>query len=209
MTEKHNSKLSILRLSGVVAMVALLSACAHPMLPERWASTGDAYPNDTSMVPPKNVPDSYETAIFTAPYEDVYRAALVSASQAQFNVTYDDKRKGHIFAKRLMQSVPTISMNNMAGGYADRRYFYAVKVIELGARKSRVTIMAKAQGQCQAVHGLANVVTLGIGEALAETVDNCAAYSSVHWAQGFDSSETEMSQYITFVRNNLIAAGVL
>ncbi len=193
----------------VVCSVCLsfVSGCAAPLLPDKWGSTGEAFPDAESMKPPKDLRDAYETALFMAPYEDVYRAALVSVSQVQFNVTYESRSKGYIFAKRFVASAPTVVMETM-GGYAERRYYYAIEVTELAAKKTRVKIMAKTQGQCQGIHGLLNAMSLGINEVATDSKELCRQYSSIHWAAGFDNTSQELNQYITFVRNNLIAAGV-
>ena len=186
----------------------MLGGCAKPILPDRFASTFEAYPDANSLKPPKDKTDVYETALIMAAYADVYRAALISATQLQLNVTQDDETKGNIFAVKIVQSAPTVSKSDGIGGYNQRRYHYAIVIKELAAKKTRVTIMAKAQGACQAVHGFTHFLTAGISLMIEDDEDRCNKYSTVHWADGFDNTKAELSQYITFVRNNLISAGL-
>lgn len=189
-------------------LLGMIGGCATESLPKHFASTGQAYPDAASMVPPSD-PDTFERSVFPAPYEDVYRAALVSASQVQLNVTFDDKSTGNIFAKRVVQRAPSPSNAGGLGGQAERRYFFAIVVKELGPKKTQVTIMAKAQGRCEPISAWVNVATAGIAAPSRSTAnEECLRYSKVHWASGKENQEEQMGQFMTFVRNNLIAAGV-
>lgn len=197
------------RLIPALMALLILTGCASTKLPEKWASTSDAYPDEASLQPPEGLEDAYESAIFPAPYEDVYRAALISASQANLNVTHEDKSAGRIFAKRVLDYAPSVFTT---GGHAERRYFYAVVLDELGPKSVKVTIMAKAQGACEmGAPPLVDIATLGTTAAMdagMNVKELCLYYSQPHWATDFDHSAKELNDFMVLVRNNLIAAGL-
>ncbi len=182
---------------GVVLSLAFLTGGCATTLPEHWSNAKEAYPGTQAMVPPADKPGAFEGATFSTAFEDTYRAASVSASQAMFDVTDEDKSAGYILAEQVPQGKPGL------------HYYYAIKIDELGAKKSRVTIMSKVQIQCVTFNAATDIATLGLLPAVqhgtGETDEKCRENSEVHW--GGDAGQ--IKQFMSFVRNNLIAAGVL
>jgi hypothetical protein len=119
-------------------------------------------------------------------------------------VEVEDKTKGVIFATRTIQAtpypiVPTCQYSQSLNGVPQQRnYYYAIVLKEQGAKSTEVTVLALAQGRC-------------ITGACARFLDGeeCMKYSSVHWAMSLESSMTELNQVLIFIRNNLIAAGLM
>lgn len=194
---KRTSHLARPRLSyAILSLWVLLAGCATTTLPERWSTAKDAFPSKADMIPPADKTGVFEVTSFTAPYEDVYRAASVSASQAMLDVTAESKDDGYILAEQIPQGKPGI------------HYYYAITVDELGPKQSRVTIMSKMQAQCVILGSGYSIATLGIlpaaQHATGETDEACRENSQVHWG----GDPTQFKQFMSFVRNNLIAAGV-
>lgn len=183
-------------LSAVLIATIVTGGCST-MLPEHWSNAKEAFPGTQAMVPPADKPGAFEQATFSTTFEDTYRAASVSASQAMLDVTDEDKSAGYILAEQIPQGKPGV------------HYYYAIKIDELGAKKSRVTIMSKAQFQCEVFGAGMDIATLGLmpaaQHATGETNDKCRENSEVHWS----GDPGQIKQFMSFVRNNLIAAGVL
>lgn len=190
------------RIVLITMALGIYSGCAanvwHPV---RFSTTEEAFASlkPADQIPP---PDSVKKGVFRAPFEDVWRAASISASQAQLNVEIENKAKGVIFATRTIQAapfptVPTCQFSQPYNGVPQQRnYYYAIVLKEQEAKSTEVTVLALAQGRC-------------ITGACAGFVDGeeCRKYSSIHWATGLENSMTELNQVLIFIRNNLIAAG--
>ncbi|CAN5255699.1 hypothetical protein BH09PSE6_BH09PSE6_12590 [soil metagenome] len=152
-------------------------------------------------------PEAMKTAVYEASFEDVFRVANVSASQAQLNVEDVQKKAGQIFATRSVMI--TFQQDSTAA-----RYFYLISVKEMAAKRTQVRIAAKVQGKCERLgagfRAFTGVFTLGVSEiALAPMASQCKDLSSPNWALDRLSAETEMAQFQTFMRNSLIAAGLM
>jgi hypothetical protein len=180
-----------------------LEGCGGGMwLPQRFGTVGEAYLSRDYLQSIEHIPsESYQKSMFNAPYEDVYRAVSVSASQAQLNIKKENKAEGLIFAEQALKiNPPTDLLNCPANNFANNKpalwyYYYAIVIKEKGPKSTEVTAMAKAQGRCHTGGCWGN--------------DNCPHYSAIHWASGPDSAMTNLSQLMIFIRNNLIAAGLL
>jgi hypothetical protein len=157
------------------------------------AYSAKEYLQNTDQIPR----DSFKKAAFKVPYEDVFRAASVSASQAQFSIEEERKADGVILAMRTIQERPPQDIPIAPGNQRphQRNYYYAIVVKEKGPKSTEVVIMAKAQGKC-------------LVDPLSATAA-CKAYAVPHWAAGHDDATPDLNQYMIFLRNNLIAAGLL
>lgn len=179
------------------------------IVPEHYDTMNQAYlPNEipsSSSAPPESIKKS----TFEAPFEDVFRAVTVSASQAQFNIESSDKSKGMILAERI---APTgrVGDNNVT----QTKFFHAIAVKEVGSKVTEVTILSKAQTRCgyqsAGTHVGLTILTFGIWLLFIPpmvALDNqCKDAAKLHW----DTMSLErLTQFMTFIRNNLIAAGVL
>lgn len=199
------------RACGLLLLCAGLIGCSvGRVVPERFMTVDQAFDPTSGFTPPAEYPDAMKKSIFNVPYEDVYRAVEVSMSQAQFNVESENKAKGVILATRTVEMPIRIDYGDMS---TPRRhtFFYAASVKELGPRKTEVTIAGKVQGQC-GVGGKAafTLMTLGVvAGSVHAWEDNCFKLSGGMWAGGPYHQDKEFGQFMTFVRNNLIMAGVL
>jgi hypothetical protein len=149
-------------------------------------------PSHTSDGPP---PGWIRKVVLDASYEEVFRAASIAATQAQWDVEKQDKQAGIVLARRLVKSEPVAV--SWGSEYAPHAHFYRISVTELAAKQTEVAIVAKVQALCVVQHGL-----FGIGAG--KDNENCRKLSAGKW-EGADSPE--VSQFIVLLRNNLIAAG--
>jgi hypothetical protein len=145
--------------------------------------------------------ESRKTSVFQAPYADVFRAVVVGASQNQINIESENKSQGYVLGTRAIQIVPPVPRCPNSEPYNGRalplRYYYAIVVKERAAKRTEVTVAIKAQGTCWFGHCF-------------ESVDRpCKTYSVPHWATANENPDESMTQLMTFIRNNLIAAGAL
>jgi hypothetical protein len=147
-------------------------------------------------------PASKKVAVFNAPYEDVYRAVVVSTSQSQIFVEKESRSDGVVMGTRVVQARPLVPIcaysREKNGVPLPRKYFYAVYVKELAAKSTQVTAAVKVQGSCWT------------GEC-AQRADfaECKAYSTPHWAQPVEDADEGLTRLLTFIRNNLLAAGAI
>jgi hypothetical protein len=183
-----------------------LAGCGHVWIPTRFGTMEEAYSLGDPLRSTEGVPsESMQKVVFNAPYEDVFRAADVSASQTQWLIQKESKAEGIILAIRVLQIPPppdTADCPNAAGANrrpTQRNYYYAVVIKEKGPKSTEITAVAKVQGRCE--HKSCFL------EPTANAV--CERYASLHWATGHDSAMSELTQFMTFIRNNLIAAGLL
>jgi hypothetical protein len=165
-------------------------------LPERFVRPDEAYSAKEYFQNTDQLPyESFKKAVFEVPYEDVFRAASLSASQAQFNIEEERKADGLILATRTVQERPPRDAAPGNQRPHQRNYYYAIVVKEKGPKSTEVVIMAKAQGKC-------------LADPLGSPAQ-CRAYAIPHWAAGHDNPTQDLGQFMTFLRNNLIAAGLL
>ena len=202
-----------MRIISLIVLACFLMSCTVTV-PKRFATLEEVYPPNASLTPPPDAPlDSFKKGTFEAPYEDVFRAVSVSASQAQFNVESTDKARGLILATRVMM------VRNLGESRTSepRQYSYAIMVKENGPKSSEVMVLAKVQQSCTRMSFLSGMSgILGFGVLLIATLPiylldktTCDKAATVQWATGEFTTLQEMTQIMTFTRNNLIAAGTL
>ena len=199
----------------LVAVVTLVCACAPIKLPKRFATVTEVFPEPPVKSVPADVPpDSVKKGIFGAAFDDVFQAVKVGATQAQFNIEHIDGDKGVILATR------TLRIRNVGGhkNEATRVFSYAILTRELGPESTEVVVLAKLQDSCirssAGTWAGVSCLTLGIAAptaciAIPLEKKQCEEASTVRWAADSENSLQEMSQLLTFTRNNLIAAGVI
>lgn len=201
----------ISRACGLFFLCAALIGCSMGrIVPERFMTVDQAFDPAGGYTPPAENPDAMKKSIFNVPFEDVYRAVEVSMSQAQFNVESENKAGGVILATRTVEMPIGIYYSDMSTPYR-HTFFYAASVKELGPRKTEVTIAAKVQGQCGVGNKAAiTLMTMGVTAGSVGTwEENCFKLAGGMWVAGKYHQDKEFGQFLTFVRNNLIAAGVL
>ncbi len=174
----------------------------------------EAFPDPVQVASGADIPtEAAKTMVYEVAFEDVFRLASLSASQAQLNVEDVQKRDGFIFATRSAMLMPPVGNQ----GTTPHRFFYVISIKELAARRTQVRIAAKVQGKCERLTGGARaifaVTSFGITEAMLAGLGNpqaeCDALNSPNWALDKRSAEPEMAQFMVFLRNNLLAARLL
>lgn len=189
-------------LVGIVLTVGCTgSSILHPQ--GGMASVGVAYPvEEIEGLGEKAPPQSRKAAVFAASYEEVYRAVVVSASQTQINIERENKSKGLVLGSRVVEAlppVPTCPGSQRVNGISQpRKYFYAIVIKEKGVRSTEVLASVKVQGACWTGHCFEYI-----------DMEACSQYARLHWANLVENPEKELTQLMTFIRNNLHAAGVL
>jgi len=181
----------------LIMLSAMLGCRSH--LPVNFVTVEDAFPTGVSSSIANIPSESFKRSIYEATYEDVYRAVMVSVSQVQMNIEVTDKNKGIILATRTINIPPPFG-SDLADNRRpmQRNYYYKVMVIEKGSKSTEVIALAKAQGRC--IDWPLDNVMFGAP---------CGKYSTIHWAVNQESSAQELAQLMTFIRNNLIAAGLI
>jgi hypothetical protein len=198
-----------MRICTLVTLCCFLTSC-YTIVPEHYDVMNKAYPPNDMASPASAPPESIKKSTFEAPYEDVYRAATIAASQAQFNIESSDKSKGLILAER-------IALTGKVGDNAvtQTKFFYAITVKELGPKVTEVAISSKAQTKCRytspGTHVVTTIFSFGIWllfiPAIVALDNQCKEAAEIHWDATM--SLEQLTQFMTFTRNNLIAAGVL
>jgi len=156
---------------------------------------------------PKDTPqDNMLSSVYEASFEDVFRLAKVSASQAQFLIEKSDKNNGLIYASKstrlgvhIASKTPSEQVGGRTGGTvnSERRYFL-IRVKELTGESTEVTIANKVQYEC----------TVQTGNPIVDPTP-CYQMSEVHWPVGPQKDSTPMEMFHQFLNNNLISAGLL
>ena len=182
-----------------------LGGCATgpSVLPDTFSNVIQAYDDGAYLNPPANIPaDSSKRVTLPVSFEDAYRATIVSLTQAQMSIESEDKARGVVLAQQILQSVPgfqpTNNFNNQRS--QERRYFFAIVLKEKEAELTEIIAYARVQGRCY-------FTAQSFG--LPNDKENCQKYAAVHWAEGVDSAQNNLSQFIILLRNNLIAAGAM
>ncbi|MBN2515237.1 MAG: hypothetical protein JXC33_04300 [Deltaproteobacteria bacterium] len=190
------------------AMLVFFLAGCFPKaiyLPEKFSTIEEVYPSDEIFNNLKDVPaDSHKRVVFEVPYEDIFRIAQVSATQAMFNVESVDKSKGFIRAMKVTQEPGVWNYNACGSPKNDKRYFYAIKIIETGPTTTEVIIVSKEQGASCYAGGASVGSAVGTAFGLFNK-EKAVAYASVHWSTNL----RDLLQFFTLIRNNLIAAGLI
>jgi hypothetical protein len=196
-------------LIGGLALAGLLGACAPMQQNTLQEHARTAFPDLPGVVTGQGVPSTaMKVADYAVSYDDAFRAANISVSQAQLNVEEVDKKKGQILATREAQQMGS------NGRPIETRYFYAISVTELGAKRSRVRIVAKVQAPCFAYNSaqrlMYDVGSFGTTELVNAAVfpvfKDCKEYQQPNWPH---ATPPELGQFQVFVRSNLLAAGLL
>lgn len=199
-------------LTASVIGAALLAACTTGPGVVRMKSATEMFGAAASVNWQDAEPDAVRRTLLAAPFADVQRAAMVAASQAQFNIEQEDKRGGVLLATRDVRGEWNPGNHNSV---TNIRYSYLIVVREAGPRSTEVRIGAKVQADCTPYSGIGRTVfavtTLGISEAtgMGEGNARCQRMADGTWAKGQGGSQQEMGQFMNFLRNNLIAAGAL
>jgi len=204
-----------MRVALILALAAAAAGCASsPKV--QLADVREVFTDPKQLASGAGVPaEATKTAVYEVPFEDVFRLANISASQAQLSVEEVQKNAGLIFATRaIMKSAAGFG----TGAPTPHRFFYAISVQELGPKSTRVRVMAKLQGKCETdvefwggpTYTLLAIGSVGIGPLMGSSINKqCEALRVPHWAINQDSAETEISQFFVFLRNNLLAARLL
>jgi hypothetical protein len=205
----HQKVNPIMRIISIITVLCFLASCMTPM-PERFATVNEVYPSGKSLdMPPDDQQDSIKKSTYDAPYEDVFRAVTVAATQAQFHIESTDKATGSILATRVISGIK-----------GQIRHFYHIMVIEKGPKTTEVIVLNKVQSACEKASAgrwvsLVLMIPLTIGLVLLGYPEEiirdsrCSEESSVKWATRKFSSQDSMSNLFVFTMNNLIAAGAI
>ena len=207
----------------IVISFSGLTGCAMDWYwtPERSATVQEAFRSYAPPGDPAVARQAVVQQVFNAPYEDVFRAVNVSASQALFHVHEQDKRAGVVLATEVLRTQPTDQVHTT--------FYYAILIKERGPRRTSVTIMAKVQYPClyQVVGAGWHIATFGIVKAATalsgedDDKESCTRRSTLRWAAVVNSDSgirrlpfspdrtPEIARFLSFVRNNLIAAGAI
>lgn len=198
----------------IIALLSLMTSCVasynRQTTPKRYATNDELYP---PSVLPTEIPGYVGKATeFEAPFDDVWHAVTVSATQAQWKIHKSVKSKGVILATDPRPK------EHQSYGHNEVIAVYAIVVREKGPKVSEVLVMKRGQLDC--VYFTTKwsesigyyIGTLGLGLLVAnprpweneEKAEACEKKSVVQWL--FDSN---MEQVLTFTRNNLLAAGAL
>lgn len=205
------------RLLPAVAALCMAGCISTPPLAD-LAPLEDVFPQAPAEAEYASIPQqAVKTAVYEAPFEDVFRLASVSASQAQLNVERVDRQGGVILATRATMMAPDTVMNG--GELLPHRYYYVIRVKELESRRTEVRVAAKVQGTCRITGGknraILGVMSLGMSEvagagALFGAEDKaCREVMTPRWAAGRQSTEPELANVQTFLRNHLLAQGLI
>ena len=195
----------LITLEIMMATAVLVGGCASAtsidLLP-KVHSAEEAFAESAHGVQPPQGSPAAKSAVFEASFEQVYRAASVSTSQALFEVEKEDTRTGRIFAKRIVEREPiSVSWGTET---ATHTYFYLITVKELAPKRSEVAILARVTAPCRLSHSYDRIAASA--EKLQADDDRCRALAAGTWAGG---AEPQLSQFMILVRNNLIAARAL
>lgn len=189
------------------ALFVFLNSCFPRgiVLPERFSTLKEVYPSDDVFDNLEGIPpDSYKRATYQAPYEDVFRIANVSATQAMMSVESINKTTGIIYAMKVTQEPGVWNYNACGSAKNEKRYFYAIKVSETGPEATEILILSKAQGAACYAGGASIGTVVGSGMGLFKK-DEAEAYATVHWSTKLQ----DLLEYFSLIRNNLIAEGLI
>jgi hypothetical protein len=139
--------------------------------------------------------------MFDASYEEVFRAATTAATQTQWEIEKQDKHAGIVFAKRLAKETIPIA-GRMETTVVS--HLFRVTVTELGAKETEVVIAAKTQWFC--IPGKHYLLSPLSKDQIKEDNERCQKFREGMWEGA--TGLPEVSQFVVFLRNNLIVAGV-
>lgn len=206
---------SLMRLLSLITLACFVTSCGS-VIPERFATVKEAFPpNSLPSSQTDFPPETTVKATFAAPYADVFRAVMVGATQAQFNIETEDKSKGIILATRVFNAPPPAGLGGLDFPSSKHRYYYGILIKEEGPKSIAVQVVAKRQLQCHTrgfgyfVVAVIGIFTMILIPSFISGNSDCEEFASVQLATGKHNSEEQMAQLINFTRNNLIAAGAL
>ena len=182
-----------------ILALLFLSGCmpASMVVPDRFSTVRDAYPQNARQIINADLPTgSTKTANYAAPYEDVFRAVIESTGQALLNIASSDKNSGLILATKSAKVRNAFDSQINQAYEAERKHFFAIVVSEKGPESTDVQIVSKVQTSCQ--------FNSWFGEEICQE-EAKVKYTSDFW----HSTSTDMNNLLTFIRNNLFAAGIL
>lgn len=197
-----------LNLMIAVSLLSLTGCAMQQAYPERFDTVTEVYGSGVTDDEFAQAPlPSRTTAVFDAPYADVFSVASTSVTQNQWNIHSANEDAGVILATRAIKD-----QFRTGNGYmpVDRQYHYFIRVDEVSGDQSRVRAVAKTQGGCvHANRGALAAMSFGISEAyISKAMKECRDVGSkTMWAEGEKSVKSELDNLVIVIRNNLIALG--
>ena len=194
-----------------LGFIIVLSGCVPSgiYLPEKFSTIKDVYPTGMEIDKTSDAPESsFRRESYPAPYADVFRLAEVSAVQNMMTIDSVNEDDGVILASKISPDPQPFERSQVCGALKNEvRYFYAIKVRELGATSTQVSLVGKSQGRCCYPGGTTVGGTVGsmMGVPFEEWKQKCHEFSSVHYAD----KPSEILQYFNFLRLNLLNAGLI
>lgn len=186
-----------------------LSGCAgDPTYPKRFDTVTEVYGDGVTDDEFAQAPmPSKTTAVFDAPYADVFSVVSTSVTQNQWNVHSADEDAGAFLATRAIKE-----QFRWGDSYipVDRYYHYFIRIDEVSGGQSQVRAVAKTQGECRQVNrGAMAALTIGLSELYSSKAEKeCRDVGSkTMWAEGVKSVKSELDNLVIVIRNNLIALG--
>ena len=201
----RNSFFKILIYMFLIPSLIMLNGCFKD-LPENFSTITDVYPQKETNI--DDAPQgSFMKTSLRVPYEDAFRSATVAASQAQLATIDSDQDLGRILALRATAVNPLVRKGAS-------QYYYLIKVKEVTSNETEITIVTKSEEKCKYATPvgltLFTILTLGIllffMPLIAMENSQCTDKSTLHYDV---TSMPEITQFMNFVRNDLIAAGLL
>jgi hypothetical protein len=175
------------------------------VLPDKFSTLKEVYPSDDVFDNLEGIsPDSHKRVAYQAPYEDVFRIANVSATQAMMSVESINKSTGIIYAMKVTQEPGVWNYSACGSAINEKRYFYAIKISETGPETTEILILAKAQGAACYAGGASVGTVVGSGMGLFKK-EEAEAYATVHWSKKIQ----DLLEYFNLIKNNLIAEGFI
>lgn len=184
--------------------ILLLQGCGGVIhRPDQFAKSVDVF--SSNQITSDTPEDSKMSMTYEASYEDVFRLAKVSASQAQFLIEKSDKENGYINASQSTRRgvhIATLTPSEQVGGrtggtVVSEKRFYLIKIKELTGESTEVTIVNKVQFECI------------YDDKFLVDPKPCEQMSKVHWPVGPQIDITNLENFHKFLNNNLISAGLI
>lgn len=171
--------------------------------PDQFAESVNVF--SQNQIPSDAPQNSKMSMIYKASYEDVFRMAKVSASQAQFLIEKSDRENGYIYASQSTRRgvhIATLTPSEQVGGrtggtVVSEKRFYLIRIKELTGESTEVTIVNKVQYECR------------YDDDFLTDPKPCDQMSQVHWPVGPQINITNLENFHKFLNNNLISAGLI
>ncbi len=204
---------SIMRLIASVLLVCFTAGCVSTK-PERFATVQEAFPINEPLSTNGLSHDSFRSAVYEAPFDDVFRAATTAITFADFNIESSDSANGIILAS----NENTYRSRNSFGGDFNRRHSFAVVLTKKGRTSTEVTIYSKIQSTCRYMGLISSVlfivVSAGVGvlytPVLILDYSTCSELAELHWVtESQESKAPKMAEILTSIRQKLMTSGAL